>query len=91
MPASDTGADPGILVLDDGALGFRLSTAAASWPEALRGEPGSNLEWVVLKMAGPICKGDLWRTVGRELGEKTVVVVSINDIRREDLGLQLWR
>jgi len=89
QPVSTKGTrtNPDILVLDDGALGFRLNTATKSWPAAIRTKPGSKLKWVVLKMSSPVCQGDLWRTVSRKLGRKTAVVVSIDDIRREEVRI----
>jgi hypothetical protein len=85
VSSTGTDANPDIVVIDDGALGFRLSTSAESWPATVRKSSESKLEWIVLKMSSPICEGDLWREVSRNLGQKTVAVVSIDDIRREEV------
>jgi len=75
-----------IVVLDDGGLGFRVSTAAEAWPACLRDGEAPQPTWVVLKMASPIAVGDLWRTVSSDrLANRTIVVVHIDDIRRGEV------
>ncbi len=89
---SDAIAKPAdVLVLDDAQLGFRSSVAASAWPAFLNPKPSKakkapQPEWVVLKMAAPIACGDLWRSVcADQVKSKTVVLVSIDDIRREEV------
>jgi hypothetical protein len=89
-PASPAAAldevQPRILVIDDGAMGFRLQNAAACWPKALDGDPDkSNIEWIVLKMAGPLGRGDLWRKLAKNWTAKLVVAITAHDLRREDV------
>ncbi len=94
-PTSDTcqtlhldsaGIEPDIIVLDDGALGFRFCTHEKAWPEVIH-KGSDNLKWVVLKTSSPIVQGDLWRKVSKTYKEKLVVIVSINDLRREEAGI----
>lgn len=85
-PASAEPA-PDIIVLDDGALGFRFCTPENAWPELITKEKADNLKWVVLKMSSPLAQGDLWRKVSGTFRQKLVVVVSIGDLRREEAGI----
>src|SRR5207244_2877039 len=50
---------PRVIVIDDGALGFRCERARHRWPFAQNGR--ALPDWIVLKMAAPIAQGDLWR------------------------------
>lgn len=81
-----TGITPDIIVLDDGALGFRFCTHEKAWPEVIH-KGSDNLKWVILKTSSPIVQGDLWRKVSKTYKEKLVVIVSINDLRREEAGI----
>jgi hypothetical protein len=87
--APENGQSASIVVLDDAALGFRFGDAKSIWPAALRNGSAEAVEWIVLKMSSPLAQGDLWRTlVGQEsLREKLVAVVSINDIRRQEVRI----
>jgi len=77
-----------ILVLDDGGLTFRHAGAKAAWPSAIAQPGKNNPEWIVLKMAGPIGRGDLWRAVSDErYSEKLVVVTSVADVRKESVRI----
>ncbi len=77
--------DPRILVIDDGALGFRHRTASSGWPKMLRSpqSPG-NLEWIILKMSRPVARGDLWRDLAAHWKDKLIVMVSADNLRAED-------
>ncbi|NQT85356.1 ATP-binding protein, partial [bacterium] len=78
-----------IIVLDDGGLGFRSKVSEAAWPKYLRGGRVRKPDWVVLKMSSPVCLGDLWRKIQSKLDgkgqTKLVVVVSVDDLRREEV------
>jgi hypothetical protein len=84
---------PRILVIDDGALGFRHCTANrephACWPELIEAGPekAAHVEWIVLKMASPLGGGDLWQTLKEKWKEKLVVVAAARDLRRENIVL----
>jgi hypothetical protein len=83
---ADSGLMPDILVIEDDAAGFRLRTPSRRWhpsSENLSDFP----RWIVLKMTSPVCKGDLWWNLSRVGGpaDRLVVVLSVNDLRLEDL------
>jgi hypothetical protein len=92
-PAS---ADPGsastgprVVVIDDGGLGFRLRTAEKCWPKCANSADGATgLEWVVLKMSHPLGSGDLFRELANRHKEKLIVIISGDDLRREDVRLR---
>lgn len=76
---------PQVLVIDDGGLGFRLKTASQCWPPFLT-SPGEapQLEWIILKMSRPLARGDLWRELAARWRERLIVLVSGDNLRRED-------
>ncbi|HET7800910.1 MAG TPA: RyR domain-containing protein [Humibacillus xanthopallidus] len=80
MPAS-------VVVVDDGALGFRHSTNRTAWPEELREGAASGADWVVLKTCTPLAQGDLWQRLSHALGDRLVVVTSASDLRQEEVGI----
>lgn len=85
--SSERVIDSQIVVIDDGALGFRSSINKSSWPLAISSKDGSVPEWVILKMSGPVAQGDLFREVSEKFKDKLIIVVSINDIRHEEVGI----
>ena len=85
--SSERHVDPQIVVIDDGALGFRSIINKSSWPLAISGETEGAPEWVILKMSGPVAQGDLFREVSEKFKDKLIIVVSINDIRHEEVGI----
>lgn len=74
-----------VVVIDDGGLGFRHNTQKSAWPKAIQKKQTSKPYWVVLKMSSPVGQGDLWRHLSSQFRERLVVVVSIGDIRREEV------
>ncbi|KHE91959.1 MAG: AAA family ATPase [Candidatus Scalindua rubra] len=76
-----------VVVIDDGGLGFRSNTSKEAWPLAIREENVNALDWVVLKMSSPVSQGDLWRLLSNKFMEKLVVIVSIDDIRCEEVAV----
>jgi len=90
LPAPElNGWKPRMLVIDDGGLGFRLKTAAQCWPEFVTSETGMpNLEWILLKMSSLQASSDLWRGLSStRWKEKLVVIVTGDNLRREDIQL----
>jgi hypothetical protein len=85
-PARTT-APASIVVLDDGALGFRHRTNESAWPEEMRDGKSAAVDWVVLKTSAPVAQGDLWRRACRQFCEKLVVVVSASDLRQEEVSI----
>ncbi|MGO4882322.1 MAG: RyR domain-containing protein [Bryobacteraceae bacterium] len=77
---------PKVLVIDDGGLGFRLKTASQCWPPLLTSESEApQLEWIILKMSRPLARGDLWRELAARWRERLIVLVSGDNLRREDV------
>ncbi|MBN2000491.1 AAA family ATPase [candidate division KSB1 bacterium] len=74
---------PDILFLNDNALGFRHTPPAACWPAVLRQQKTDQLKWIVYKMSKTIGHGNLWLHLSSVFKEKTIVIVSINDIRNK--------
>jgi hypothetical protein len=83
--AVETSNNPTMVVIDDGGLGFRHNTQKTAWPKSILKKQSSGPEWVVLKMSSPVGQGDLWRHLSTQFSERLVVVVSIGDIRREEV------
>ena len=73
---------PNLVVIDDGAKGFRHATAKASWP-TLDAQDG---RYYLLKMTHPIACGDLWEAL-HEVRERLIVIVSAGDLRRQDIQI----
>jgi RyR domain len=85
-PARET-LPASVVVLDDGALGFRHSTNRSAWPQELREGESSGVDWVVLKTCTPLAQGDLWHRVSQEFSDRLVVVVSAADLRQEEVAI----
>ena len=85
-PVRET-APASVVVIDDGALGFRHSTNQAAWPEELRDGAQSGVDWVVLSTCTPMAQGDLWHHLCRTFSDRLVVVVSAADLRQEEVGI----
>jgi hypothetical protein len=77
-------ARPEILVLDDAGFQFRHRRSEKCWllPAQAKGKPA----WIVLKMSGPVCQGDLWHRLTKER-ERLIVVVSAQELRQESVRL----
>ncbi|GMW02387.1 MAG: hypothetical protein AMXMBFR84_35230 [Candidatus Hydrogenedentota bacterium] len=73
-----------VLVLDDGGFIFRHRFQRDCWllPSAQESKP----HWIVMKMSGPVCQGDLWSHL-KTYGDRLIVVVSANDLRQECVHL----
>jgi RyR domain len=82
---ADATENPDLLVIDDGGLGFRQNTQKEAWPNAILRKVPQRPEWIVLKMSSPVGQGDLWRHLSTHFSDRLVVVVSIEDIRREEV------
>jgi len=69
-----------VLVLDDGGFVFRQRGQRQCW--FLPPREAASPRWIVLKMSGPVCQGDLWAEL-RPYSDRLIVIVSANDLRRE--------
>lgn len=84
-PARADGPPADVLVLDDGGLGFRYQRSQAAWPRQLLPDGGTPPRWIVLKMSAPLGQGDLWRLLKTNHADRLVAVVSIRDLRHEEV------
>lgn len=76
--------NPKIVVIDDGALGFRL--ASKCWPAiGAQHLEGGEKPWIILKMSSPIARGDLWRMLLEYWKERLIVVIAADNLRREEV------
>jgi RyR domain len=82
-------ASPQLLVLDDGGFVFRHRAQEECWflsdsTNSINSIP----EWIILKMSGPVCRGDLWaRLKEGRYKDRLIVVVSAQDLRQECVRL----
>jgi hypothetical protein len=77
--ALESGISPVLTLIDDGGILFRHEAARKAWPDFSADAAG----YFLLKMSGPLCRGDLWAALEPVL-ERLLVVVSVEDLRRED-------
>lgn len=73
---------PDLVVIDDGAMRFRHGTSKKLWPRF----DAQARTWYLLKMSRPLCCGDLWEAL-ETVKERLIVVVSANDLRRQDIQI----
>ncbi|MBN2103746.1 hypothetical protein JW835_06875 [bacterium] len=83
--ASNQASD--ILVINDSGLGFRHNTEVKAWPGMLQNRKKDSPEWIVLKMSKPLGQGDLWRLLSTEYKDRLITIVSIDDIREEEVKI----
>jgi hypothetical protein len=72
-----------ILVIDDAGLGFRFDTTRQAWPKCLCDDGAPPPKWVVLKLSGPLGYGNLIECLQRRFADRLILIVSVDDIRRE--------
>ena len=87
-PADNLPSHHDVLVLDDAGDRFRHKEHANLWQ--LPDDPGARPAWIVLKLAGPIGRGDLWdRLMACEPRQRLIVLVPAPLLRRDDIRLSL--
>ncbi len=74
-----------LLIIDDVGFAFRHKDQAEKWLLPVAGK--SNPDWILLKMSGPLCRGDLWHALSGTFGQRLICVVSANDLRAECVSL----
>jgi hypothetical protein len=79
------GAQVGLLILDDAGFVFRHKALTDCWLLPNTSDPQP--EWLLLKMSGPVCQGDLWPTLSSDFGDRLICVVSAADLRKESVSL----
>ena len=72
-------ACPTLTVIDDGGILFRHQVCRDVWPDLSKDAKGHFL----LKMSGPLCRGDLWAGLAPVM-DRLTVIVSAQDLRLED-------
>ena len=62
LKTSDAAQQPArIVIVDDAALGYRYELSKQRWPASIFNSNNVPApEWIILKMARPLCQGDLW-------------------------------
>jgi hypothetical protein len=73
--------DPNILILDDAGFIFRRKALEHCW--FLPANNGRKPDWIVLKMSGTVCQGDLWSRLKNDFNDRLVVVISAQELRQE--------
>ena len=81
------GPPPDILVLDDAGLGFRFGTAQSEWPAALQDNVAAAPRWVILKLSAPLGHGDLIERVQQRFGDRLILIIAVDDVRREPVTI----
>jgi hypothetical protein len=76
-------SDCSVLVLDDANLGFRQERKA--WLPLL--ETLGNEPWILIKQAAPVADGELWDELIRNHAERTIVLTTIEDLRRSEVQI----
>lgn len=74
----DDATDADLVMLDDASLGFR--DHKEYWPQAILSNKAK--PWVLLKMAWPVAKGQLWDYLLRNHADRLVALMTVNDLRR---------
>jgi hypothetical protein len=77
--------DADLVVLSDAGLGFR--DLPQLWPMAVHNaaQPGRAVPWIVLKMARPLARGQLWEHLLAHYAHKLIVVTTIDDLRQTEV------
>jgi hypothetical protein len=74
--------DADVIVLDDGALGFRDHSDPGLWRRAFA---DGRRPWVVLKQARPVAEGPLWDQLVATAPDRLVVVLTVDDLRGREV------
>jgi len=79
----DEPVDPDLIILDDAALGFR--DHPEYWPQGL--SHSTSRPWILLKMARPIAQGKLWDHLQKNHADRTIVIMTANDLRKNEVHI----
>ena len=73
-----------VLVVDDNAVGLRFQSAVLTWKK-----PADMPRWIVFKTVAPLFQGRVWHELirNRTLADRLVTVVSISNMRRENVRI----
>ena len=72
-----------LVILNDADLGFREQ--AQLWPRAVREKDSQ--AWILVKMARPVGQGSLWKHLHETCAERTIVVMSVSDLRQSEVQI----
>ncbi|NTV92691.1 MAG: ATPase [Chlorobiaceae bacterium] len=73
-----------IIVIDDSNQGFR--DHHDRWPQAIKNaKSGDDAPWIIVKMAPPVAKGELWDHLVSTCPDKLVAVLTIDDLRQSEM------
>ncbi|HNX28420.1 MAG TPA: AAA family ATPase [Syntrophomonadaceae bacterium] len=78
MPDDPRKAD--IMILDDAGLGFRDNRQF--WPQTMLKPEGC--DWIIIKMASPVADGPLWEHLVSFRPDRTIALMTVNDLRRTE-------
>jgi hypothetical protein len=76
-----------LVLINDAGLYFRHGNNRHLWPDVIRDGKSQVVNHVVLTMASPLAHGDLWRELSIKFREELVVIVSLDDILKEETGI----
>jgi hypothetical protein len=78
---------PEILVIDDAGLDFRHCDSQARWP--FKNSLSADLcpAWIVLKLSGSVGDGDLWAEILSHCRDNLILIVSGDQLRRDNVRL----
>ena len=71
-----------LVVLDDGFIGFRNEESRPAWPVKQLEQTAA--PWTILKMSRPLASGALWTYLQQLKRKKIILIVSIDDLRKEN-------
>lgn len=85
IPLEEDSSKAELILLDDAGNGFR--DQQSNWKELF--ESNQENPYVILKMARPLGKGELWKKVREKYSDRLIVIVNANELR--DQGVNISR
>jgi hypothetical protein len=76
-----------VMLINDAGFYFRHGNNRDLWPEAIRTGKPKGIDHIVLTMTAPLGHGDLWRELSKNFQEKLVVIVSLEEMHKEETGI----
>lgn len=86
-PPEPPAGRPDIVVIDDAGIGFRDPSRRSLWSFTNKNGKKTGPDWVVYKLTGPLGRNGLWDEVADRYGDKLVVIVPAEELRRRDVRL----
>ncbi len=86
----DPNAKWDVVIFDDGGLGYRFHQHL--WLPILSQKYQPESPWIIMKMSHQVGQGDLWAQLSAgQLLEHTVLIVSVDDLRRNEVMITRGR